>query len=188
MPTSGTSAVRARTAASSAARRAGCSIGLDRTRRIDARRHVGHAASRLSNRGFDGRGRLRRPDGSIDTGMPITSRRASPHRSAVVRRPPVVATKRPKRPAAERRVLDAISGPSILSAPSGKTYGTGGGSGGSTRLSTKSGEPETAPSTSCRRLWTACGEAPPGGPPPQPPIANISILGRVEVAAERSSE
>ena len=45
--------------------------------------------------------RLRRPDGSIDTGMPITSRRALRTTRAVVRRRSRTATKRPKRPAAE---------------------------------------------------------------------------------------
>jgi hypothetical protein len=84
-------------------------------------------------------------------------------------------------------VLDAISGPSILSAPSGKTYGTGAGSSGSTRLSTKSRAGSAPPSTSYQQLWTACGEASPARPG-QPPIANISIFGRVEVAAERNSE
>ena len=77
--------------------------GRDRARRVD-RGRAGHRGLHYASR-VDGRGRwLRRPDGSIDTGMPITSRRARACQAIVVRRRPGVATKRPKRPAAERSV------------------------------------------------------------------------------------
>src|SRR4029079_6268076 len=115
--TSGTMSVRARTAATRAARRAGWSAGgigrVGSTMGVSGDiRGIHYAAS------VDGRGRwLLRPDGSIDTGMPITSRRARAGQAIVVRRQPGLATKRPKRPAAERTSLDVIAGPSILSAP-----------------------------------------------------------------------
>ena len=106
----------------------------------------------------DGRSReLRRPDERIDTGMPITSRRAG-HVARRGETAAVAAMKRPKRPAAERGSLDVISDPSVLSAPSGKTYGRRRPVDGSTRLSTKSAPGPPGPSTSCPRLWTACGE------------------------------
>ena len=105
----------------------------------------------------DGRSReLRRPDERIDTGMPITSRRAG-HVARRGETAAVAAMKRPKRPAAERGSLDVISDPSVLSAPSGKTYGRRRPVDGSTRLSTKSAPGPPGPSTSCPRavdsLW-----------------------------------
>ncbi len=82
--------------------------------------------SRIASRGADGRGpRLRRPDGSIDTGMPITSRRARTRGAAVVRRPPGPGNEAPEATGGGPKTLDAISVSSFLSAPSGKTYGTG---------------------------------------------------------------
>ena len=163
IPTSGTRSVLRRTAAASAARRAGCSIG-----------GIGRAMGRPDGSGqgcrsrgtsglqhasiVDGRSReLRRPDGRIDTGMPITSRRAG-HVARRGETAAVAAMKRPKRPAAERGSLDVISVSSVLSAPSGKTYGRRRPVDGSTRLSTKSAPGPPGPSTSCPRLWTACGE------------------------------
>ena len=113
--------------------------GRDRARGVDRRVSVrGHRGLQHAS-SVDGRGRRLRP-----------ARRKYRHRDAdhvpsgrarpgdVVRRQPRLATKRPKRPAAERRSLDVISGPSILSAPSGKTYVTGRCPGRSTRLSTNS--------------------------------------------------
>ncbi len=96
------------------------------------------------------------------------------------------------------KTLDAISVSSFLSAPSGKTYGTGGVVDGSTRLSTKCGWTRRIVSTKfidgvdkvwMTRLGLWAGRLEGGR---QPPIANISTLGRDElvdeVAAERSSE
>ena len=96
--------------------------------------------------------------------------------------------KRPKRPALDRRALDVIAVPSFRLAPSGKTYGRGSVCRGSTRLSTNLEEAVDDLSTVCQRdvddVWTKPGAL----APHQPPIANISTLGRVEVAALRSSE
>src|SRR3954447_4976039 len=51
------------------------------------------------------RGPLRRPDGSIDTGMPITSRRARFPAAGRGETTATAVTKRPKRPAVEVRSL-----------------------------------------------------------------------------------
>jgi hypothetical protein len=83
----------------------------------------------------------------------------------------------------ERRVLDAISGPSFLSAPSGKTYDRDHGGRSSTRLSTKQDRMAVTSSTDSVHLWITMWMT-----GPYPPIAYISILGNVEVAAERDSE
>src|SRR5688572_8579269 len=86
IPTSGTSGVCSRTAATSAAIRAGCSAGG--IGRVGSTVGVGWDISRLQgrvqHRTPEARG-LRRPDGSIDTGMPIASRRATRTPDAVVR-------------------------------------------------------------------------------------------------------
>ena len=164
--------------------------GRDRARRVD-RGRTGHRGLHYASR-VDGRGRwLLRPDGSIDTGMPITSRRARACQAIVVRRRPGVATKRPKRPAAEQATLDVIAGPSILSAPSGKTYVRVRRRGRSTRLSTNSCGPPSPPSTTCSPVWISLWRTRSRAPRRsvgQPPIANISIRGRLDVASERSSE
>ena len=68
--------------------------------------------------------------------MPITSRRARTRERTVVRQPPEPGNEAPEATGGGSKVLDAISGPAVLSAPSGKTYGTGGTVDGSTRLST----------------------------------------------------
>src|SRR6476646_12006357 len=81
-------------------------------------------------------------------------------RVPVVRRAARLGNEAPEATGGGAEVLDAISGPSILSAPSGKTYGTGRRSAGSTRLSTKSRDRRSLPSTSCPPLWTGCGERP----------------------------
>jgi hypothetical protein len=78
-----------------------------------------------------------------------------------------------------------ISVPSILSAPSGKTYGTGRPFTWSTRLSTNSSDGPASQSTTFPPPVDSLWRSGAGG---QPPIANISIRGRFEVAAERSSE
>ena len=82
-----------------------------------------------------------------------------------------------------------IAGPSILSAPSGKTYVTGRLRGG------QRGYPRTPGKWPVRhpRVVRRCGQdvenrPPAGGELPvtgQPPIANISIRGRLDVAPER---
>src|SRR6476619_8033679 len=117
--------------------------------------------------------------------MPITSRRARAGQTLVVRRTPDVATKRPKRPAAERTSLDVIAGPSILSAPSGKTYVTGRPGGG------QRGYPRTPREWPVRhpRVVRRCGQDVENRlqATGQPPIANISIRGRLDVAPERIS-
>ena len=150
----------------SASRRAGCSVGRDRARRVDGGSgRVGHAGLQDRVQGVDGRGpRLRRPDGSIDTGMPITSRRARPRRAAVVRRPPDAGNEAPEATGGGTKVLDVISVPSVLSAPSGKTYGTGRrrrtGQRGYPRTSgaTRDGVSTTS-STLWISLWTNAGPA-----------------------------
>src|SRR4029079_9772771 len=89
--------------------------------------------------GVDGRGPACScgPDESTDTGMPVTSRRARPGYGAGTPSRPVYRSARSDRPWLE--VLDVISVPRSLAAPSGKTYVTNPGVGGSTLLSTSFG-------------------------------------------------
>ena len=65
-----------------------------------------------------------------------------------------------------------ISVPSILSAPSGKTYGTGGSFIRSTRLSTKSGD---GPATQSTTLWIPVDSVWRSRAGGQPPIANVNL-------------
>ena len=100
----------------------------------------------------------------------------------MVRWSPVKGSEAPEATGGGTRVLDAISGPLILSAPSGWDYRNGRRRDGSTWLSTNSRPPDGAVhdlSTAVDGLWTMSR---------QPPIANISTFGKVDVAAERSSE
>ena len=77
MPTSGDEVRSGPTAAASASMQGRLVGRRDGTRRVDGIGRVRHAGLQERVQGIDGRGpRLRRPDGSIDTGMPITSRRA----------------------------------------------------------------------------------------------------------------
>lgn len=69
--------------------------------------------------------------------MPITSRRARTRERTVVRQPPEPGNEAPEATGGGSKVLDAISGPAVLSAPSGKAYGTVATVDRSTRLSTK---------------------------------------------------
>lgn len=113
-----------------------------------------------------------------------------------MRRPPEPGNEAPEATGGGSKTLDAISVSSFLSAPSGKTYVTGRAVDGSTRLSTKFGATRQVVSTkfihAVDKLWTTPNVRPPGPMTrPQPPIANISTLGKDdadEVAAERNSE
>ena len=127
----------------------------DGSRRIDRDRSGRTCGPPAAIQGFDGRGRnassARRKYRHRDADHVPSGRRAA---RAVVRRRSCTATKRPKRPAAEQ-VLDAISVPELLSAPSGKTYGRGGRPDGSTRLSTNSGRD---PRRVSPRVAAGCGQ------------------------------
>ena len=122
-PDLGDEVVRARTAATSAARRAGCSAG-----------GIGRVGSTSGVEwviGASSTHRTRRP-GPVDfagpTGVSTPGCRSRP----VGRSSPATVVRRrrrgneaPEATGGGAEVLDAISGPSILSAPSGKTYVTG---------------------------------------------------------------
>jgi hypothetical protein len=79
----------------------------------------------------------------------------------------------------------------LLSAPSGTTYGRGAPVDGSTSLSTNLSRTWRLPvddrGDGVDELWTRGNRGSIWGPG-QPPIANISTLGSVVVEAERSSE
>jgi hypothetical protein len=115
-----------------------------------------------------------------------------------VRRPPEPGNEAPEATGGGPKTLDAISVSSFLSAPSGKTYGTGRQVDGSTRLSTNNRRGRRIVSTKfgnpVDKLWMDAVGDRRGGPRSagQPPIANISTLGRDEVvadvAADRNSE
>ena len=91
--------------------------------------------------------------------MPITSRRARTRGRTVVRQPPEPGNEAPEATGGGSKVLDAISGPAVLSAPSGKTYGTVATVDGSTRLSTKfrrwPRSVSTKTSGAVDKVWTA---------------------------------
>ena len=109
--------------------------------------------------------------------MPIASRRASSRGRAVVRRHEDCGQRSARSDRRRTKVLDVISVPSILSAPSGKTYGMGRPAGGQ----------RAYPRTCDRRATPVHEPRPPVDNPVddagdgQPPIANISILGRSDV-------
>jgi hypothetical protein len=77
----------------------------------------------------------------------------------------------------------------FVSAPSGKTYGTGDSWVWTTALSTKFAQPPVSLSTRYPPLWTTrgqgCGDVRRAA---QPPIANISTFGSCRVAAVLTSE
>jgi hypothetical protein len=115
--------------------------------------------------------------------MPVTSRQASRGR-----RRNVVATgyrsARSDRPWLE--VLDVISVPRSLAAPSGKTYGTNLAVSGSTLLSTRFGPADGRLSTSCAPLWTERGQPHSNAPEPSGPHHWDRIAGTLPSAgAER---
>ena len=111
--------------------------------------------------GVDGRNGPRdfcEPDESTDTGMPVTSRRASQGR----RRNAVATGYRSARSDLPwLKVLDVISVPRSLAAPSGKTYLTNSSHLWSTTLSTSFASSPVAVSTSYAPMWTGRGQGPP---------------------------
>ena len=182
----------------SAARRAGCSIGgmgatgrpAGRVRGVGRRGHRASSTHRSSTVGGPGASPARRAVSTPGCRSRPVGRATSARRGETAA---VAAMKRPKRPAAERRSLDVISDPSVLSAPSGKTYGTRRPVDGSTRLSTKSAPGPPGPSTSCPRavdsLWrrSSASRRPERAPVSRPSRTSRSWADR-RVAAERSSE
>ena len=141
MPTRGTRSVRARTAASSAASRAGCSAGgIGRGGRARASSGVYVPATERPRAGRRAREEpgtnepavLRSSGGSTDTGMPVASPRTSRRRDGETA---AQERKRPKRPV-ERDTVDVISSSPVPDGPFGQDLRYEPGRGGSTRLST----------------------------------------------------
>jgi hypothetical protein len=89
--------------------------------------------------------------------MPITSRRALSVGSGRGETTGTAGNEAPEATGGGTKVLDVISVPAILSAPSGKTYGIGRLRAGSTRLSTNVRTKFEPPSTGMSSVWSACG-------------------------------
>jgi hypothetical protein len=89
--------------------------------------------------------------------MPITSRRALSLGSGRGETTGTAGNEAPEATGGGTKVLDVISVPEFLSAPSGTTYGIGRLVGWSTRLSTNMDSISRQPSTGMSDVWFACG-------------------------------